>query len=254
VKIFLFLLLLPVSLMAEAKFIGRSDLSRFENEQLEFSLFFRNVPAAKARMRCENAGDHAWRITVQTATKFWADLLFSVRNRYETVIDQQSGRVLQTDKKIKQKNLTQEMLVQYDYPALLATTSSGTQWAIAESLQTLFSLLYQLRSMDLKLADSLHCILDIESQLWRVAGTVIAGENSPSDSGAQAIREVVLDFVPMDRIEPRKWKTDLLTNRFGRQGRFILRLGPPPENEPMWMQIGGGTNPVSLKLLSRKKG
>ncbi len=248
------LLLVPFLLTAEPKFIGNSDLNRFDREALTFSLSFRGVAAARARMRCETLPEHLWRIQVDTDTKFWADLVFPVSNRYITLIDQPSGRVVQIDKKIKQKNLKQEMAVFYDYSAGRAHASHGFDWEIGDELQTLFSLLYQLRGMDPAPTDSLGCLLEIESQLWVVTGKVEIGEPVEGSFSDQPVRRIVLDFVPQSPLKPRDWKTDLLTNRFGRQGQLILKMGPAPENLPLWMQIGGGTNPVSMKLLSRKKG
>jgi len=251
---YLLLLLCAIGYSAESKFIGGSDLDRFVDERLEFSLSFRNVPAAKALIWCQAPDDQHWLIRADVATKFWADLVFPVDNRYQTFIDQENGQVLQTTKKIKQKNLKQEFIALYDYRALQVHCSLEENWPIVDGLQTLFAMFYQLRGMDVALEDSLYCVLDIESQLWRVAGTVRPKEKNIGPNTRSPARDVVLEFHPLNELVPRKWKTDLLTNRFGRQGRLIVRLGPPPENLPLWLEIGGGTNPVSLKLLARKKG
>jgi hypothetical protein len=237
----------------KSKAVAHGDMGRFVGEQLDFSLQLRGVSAAKARMRCETVNAGSRQITADISTKFWADLIFPVHNVYQTVIDRQNGWVLETLKKIKQKNLSQEIRVVYDQPQLQAKSSMGDGWRIVPDHQTIFAMLYHLRGLDLCLSDSVFCVLDVESQLWRVSGTVYTGECVTGPFSRLAVRELALDFSPYENHVIRNWKTDLLTNRIARQGRLLIRLGPPPENLPLWIQLGSGKQTVTLKLVSVKR-
>ncbi len=254
-KKFLFLLLIAgvAGSGEKVRFIGHADLNRFIGEQLDFSLSLRGVSAAKARMLCDTLGIDRWLISADISTKFWADLVFPVHNIYQTFLDRRDGRTAETYKKIKQKNLGQEMHVVFDYKQKQATGYSDGSRTIRDSLQTLFAMLYHLRAMDLSLHDSVFCLLEIESQWWQVAGKVRQGEKTTGPFSRLEVRDVVLTFSPHGAVVARPWKTDLLTNRIARSGRLLIRLGPAPENLPIWIQIGEAKQTVTLKLNSCKK-
>lgn len=249
------LLVLSAALSApKEKLIGRGHLDRFVGERLDFSLALRGVSAAKAHLLCDTLGPGQWTVTADLSTKFWADLVFPVHNIYQTTIDRCSSRIVETCKKIRQKNLSQEMRIVFDADKKQAHGYPDGSRGISDSLQTLFAMLYQIRSMDLSLQDSVFCVLEIESQEWLVSGSVCDGESIPGPFAHLYVRDIILYFSPYRSVTPRSWKTDLLTNRIARSGRLLIRLGPPPENLPVWLQMGEGKQTVTLKLNSRKKG
>lgn len=221
---------------------------RFENEQLLFSMKFKGLSTAKSRMSLQSKGDFVkilW--TVHTRSIF--NLLFHIDNRYESLIDRQSGELLETMKKIDQKNIQQIFHIRYDWKNLQARTDDGLHWQVEKNCIDLLTMLYQIRAMDPGKTMNLDFLLDVESQLWQVKGTVKGRGKIDGPFSHLSARQIVLTFQPSGQLKKRSWKTDLLTNRIARPGgELVLWLGSPPEQLPLLIQFGAEGSVVQMKL------
>jgi hypothetical protein len=220
--------------------VDLTRLSAFIGEKLNYSMIYKGLPSARAELRLQRNGD-GFDITLTAHTRPLFDALFKIDNWY-TVTLSADGKMQSVAKQIVQKNIRQDMTIHYDWERLRASTPDH-EWPILPVCEHLLSMLYGVRLQNPQLGDSLSYILDVESQLWQIAGVVTQMTENPAE------RQIIFSFTPVLPIHRRAWRTDLLTHRLARtNSQLIVRLGPPPQNVPRFISFGGNENRVEMKL------
>ena len=236
----------PTNYSAPTSVNYQAIVDRFQGETLEFSLHYKGMSAATSHMWIETNKESA-KIIWTARTKSFAGLLFKIDNRYETLL-YSSGQLCQVSKVIRQKNIEDSWQMSYDWDALMVRTNQQYQWPILADCQNILSLLYDLRTRSFADGDSMAYVLDVESQLWRLEGSVRDAKVAGGNLGEQVI---VFSFQPALDIKKRRWKTDLLTNRLARRSSTLtVKLGPAPHRLPLWLQFGEKDERVEMRLLT----
>ncbi|MBN1482975.1 DUF3108 domain-containing protein [candidate division KSB1 bacterium] len=238
------LLLMCIYILISSTILSGFDLSRFQNERLEFDILYRGINAAYSEMWLES-GDSTTMINWMVKSRPLVDLLFRINNFYQTVIDP-NGVLLKSQKVIDQKNIQQQWIIDYNWQINQAISDQRHSWPIPQRCHNILAMLYDLRKTALARGDSVSYILDIESQLWQIRGIVNPLYNS---FGNLQAHEIVFTFSPARDIQTRAWKTDIVTNRLARpNSQLIIHLGPPPQQQPMLLQFGGDGGIVEMRL------
>lgn len=233
--------LLPLALRAEGaesvNIIASPDA--WIGERLSYVMYYKGLPTSRAFLSLKNQnGRYIAELTVRTRPMF--DSLFKINNFYRTVFDR--NVLYRVDKRIDQKNIRQELVIDYDQNALRAQADNGFSWPIQPHCTQLLAMLYELRARNPQPGEKLSFLLDVESQLWRI-------EAVTEQDGRKGERLFVFGFSAAAPLQPRPWRTDLLTNRIaGPQSRLLIRLGPPPQNLPLLISFGGPDGRVDMKL------
>ncbi|MBN1558816.1 DUF3108 domain-containing protein [candidate division KSB1 bacterium] len=219
-----------------------SDISMFRGERLEFDLFYKGVRTATARMWLE-AGDSRTTIVWSVESRPLVTLLFKIDNRYEAVLE--GGMLVQANKVIDQKNIQQQLTIDYDRESLQARANANHTWPILHDCHHILSMLYDLRTRSLTTGDSVHYVVDVEGQLWRLSGRV---ESNRDHTDNIAAHEIEFHFSPALQIRERPWKTDLLTNRLAREhATLFIQLGI--RQQPSLIRFGGDKTAVEMRLV-----
>jgi len=218
-----------------------SDLSNL-GEQLEYHLSYKGIKAATSKMWLETH-DSTTTIIWTVKSRPFVTLLFKIDNRYEAIIDK-NGRLLRANKTIDQKNIRQQWTIDYSRKISRATSNRNYNWPITADCRHILSMLYDLRERTLTPGESLHYILDVESQIWQLDGNVRPIHDQAGNFQAY---EIVFHFSPALDIKQRAWKTDLLTNRLARKdSQLTIRLGR--QRRPLLIRFGGDDGIVEMKL------
>jgi len=225
-------------------------MEKFVTETLNYSMQLHGLPAAHTQLSCE--GTAAISLSAAIHTNALTSLMFRIHNHYLTTIDGQ-GQPLEYRKQIDQRNLTQDLSIRYDHTRQSAATAEAKQWAITPGSLNLFALLYRLRCTNWQTGAKVAFDLDIESQAWR-AVCVSSRVDGRTIAGMAAEEMIDITFEAAGAVQPRPWKTDLLTNRITRSGRLLVLLGPAPDRLPLLLQFGEGANRVEMKLTRHKRG
>ncbi|MDZ7371732.1 MAG: DUF3108 domain-containing protein [candidate division KSB1 bacterium] len=235
------LALLPLAMYAEdaESFNGTVSLKTWIGERLSYVMYYKGLPTARAFLSLKHQnGRYIAELSVRTRPMF--DSLFKINNIYRTVFDREG--LYRVEKRIDQKNIRQELVIDYDQNALRAQTDNGISWPIQPHCTQLLAILYELRTSNPQPGEKLSFLLDVESQLWRIEA--VTEQNSRKGE-----RLFVFGFTAAAPPQPRPWRTDLLTNRLaGLQSRLLIRLGPPPQNLPLLISFGGPDGRVDMKL------
>ncbi|MBN1465719.1 DUF3108 domain-containing protein [candidate division KSB1 bacterium] len=222
--------------------LSAADLSLFRGEQLEFDMFYKGIKAATSRMQLQ-VDDAQTKITWHVESRPFITLLFKIDNRYEAILSD-DGMLLQVNKVIDQKNIQQQLTIDYDQKSLRATANVCSTWPITDDCNHVLSMFYDLRGRSLSAGDSIHYILDVEGQLWRLSGTVEAHRDRAGTL------DILFHFSPVMDIRDRLWKTDLLTNRLAHgQSTLFMQLGP--QQQPLLIRFGDEKTPVEMRLIKR---
>ncbi len=219
-------------------------LQQFQNERLQFDLFFKGVNSAASEMHLQ-VHDSTTKIVWTVRSRALVTLLFKIDNRYEIILDKR-GKLLQANKVIKQKNIQQRWTINYDWPTLRARCSAQYDWPILSDIQNLLFMLYDLRTKALSPGDTLSYLLDVESRLYRATGRMLQADDA---DGNFIGHKIVFNFSPASKNQRRAWKTDLLTNRIARRNsQLTIHLGPPPQRAPLLIGFGGKGGTVEMIL------
>jgi hypothetical protein len=222
------------------------ELVDLKNERLEFDFIYKGLNVVHSEMWLEfDESTTIFNWTV--ATKPVAQFLFRVNNYYQVTVDS-SGTLLQSTKKIDQKNIQQEWVVDYDWNFLQAQSNQNYAWPFVERCTHILSMLYDMRTRPFALGDTLTYLLDIESQIWNIKGVV----QSLQIDGNFDTHEIVFHFSPALDIVERVWKTDIVTNRIGRDNSTLtVQLGPAPERKPLLIRFGSDDAQIEMRLKSQ---
>lgn len=220
------------------------DLSQFHDEHLEFDIVYRGIHAASSAIWLESA-DSVTTIYWIVKSRPLVDLLFKINNSYQTVIDR-NGMLRKTEKIVDQKNIRQQWIINYNWREKQAISDQNYIWPVLDKSSNILAMLYDLRKKAFDPGDSLVYILDVESQLWQIAGQVQPVYDS---RGHFEAHEIVFNFSPAAEMHRRTWKTDIVTSRLARpNSQLIIRLGPPPQQQPKLLQFGGDGGVVEMRL------
>ncbi len=220
-------------------------------ETLKYNMKFNGMSTAQSILCAEMTVPPFLEINWDLRSKAIYKLLFYVDNHYYSKVDTNAWLPVTLTKEINQKNIKQSFETVYDREKLIAQTGNGLLWPIKNNCMDIFSMLYHLRTMDLSPGDSLIYILDIESHVWKLTGTIREGEKINGPFQELRIRQVDFSFTPGLPVKDRTWKTDLFTNRISQPGtKLTVCLGPPPEKLPVFLKFE--TNKTSVEMLLDK--
>ena len=245
------ILLLSVSDVLGQVPVGQSASANIEGT-FEFSMSYHGLPAARAEMSFLQKpidGAQTVEITATVRTKSLFKMLFHINNFYITLVNTITGLPVTYRKKIEQKNISQQLFIEYDRDSLIARSSLEKSWPITADCLDLFSMIYRIRADNYSPGQRVEWSVDIEGQLWRVTGQVVTAEPVDGPFADLPVRYIELFFSMLNDVKPRLWKTDLLTNRIAKEGSTLkIYLGPLPQSYPLKLQFGEGTSSVEMKL------
>ncbi len=212
----------------------------FVNETLNYSVKFNGLATAHSSLTCEQSDSSTieiqWKLKSKRAFRF----IFYVDNIYTSRINLNTWQTLSFTKDVKQKNIKQTVTTRYNRNETIAYTDNALQWPAPASSMDILSLLYHLRLQDLNAGDSLNYIIDLESHIWNITGTVADHDN---------LKTVNLEFSPSMPIVERAWKTDLMTNRISKAlTKLTIQFGPDPQNVPNKIKFENDQSTVEMDL------
>ncbi len=216
------------------------DTLPFIDETLNYSVKFNGLATAHSSLTCEQSDSNdiqfQWKLKSKKAFRF----VFYVDNIYTSRVNTQTWQTLSFTKDIKQKNIKQKVTTLYKRDENIAYTDNDLQWPAPEKSMDILSLLYHLRLQDLNAGDSLNYIIDLESHIWNITGTVADQDN---------VKTVNLEFSPSMPIVERAWKTDLMTNRISKAlTKLTIQFGPAPLNVPNKIKFENDQSTVEMDL------
>jgi len=212
------------------------------------------LPSAQAeftllRMHDSTSFANTLKFVAKVKTTGISDAIFKIRNRYETLIDELSGLPLTSKKEIVQPNLKQTLAIQFDQQRKLASSSNGNSWTIPANCYDLFSMLYALRRSQPKGEDSIRFNIDVESQTWLLLGRAESSGEIRTKMGRIRATHYKFSFHSSHSSRAREWKTDLLTNRIGKQGALLeIWLGDDSKHLPLKLRFGSGISAVEMNI------
>jgi hypothetical protein len=162
-------------------------------------------------------GRTVYRVVARAKTNPFFSAFYSLDNRYETLIDTETGLPLRYTKTIAQKTLSQQMMVTYDQVNGKGTYDGGRfSPALTRTIQSpthnFFSMIYALRGLTLSEGDTKQLNLDVETEPW-VADIVVLGPDAIEAAGKQRDAwKIDIRFRPLET-EVRRRHTDILTRR-----------------------------------------
>lgn len=217
------------------------------SECLSYRLVYNGISGADAEI-CTGHINKTVHLHWSVITGPVFSFLFPVENEYDAYFENRTGQLIANHKNIKQRNIRQQLTIEYDFEKNLAITNEGAQWSILQNTTNLMGMLYDLRKRNPQPGDSLFYILDVETQLWQLVGTVFADTKSLQQQSI-ANRQIQFCFIPLDSIQPRPWKTDLFTNNIaGYRAELQIILGPNPQNKPFYIRFSNGKKRVEMYL------
>lgn len=159
----------------------------------------------------------AYRIVAVSKTTSFFSQFYSLENRYETLVDFETGLPIQYHKYITQKTIKQELITQYDHIKNIAHYEGGKfqeafDIPVQQNTHNFFSMIYSLRRESLQVGQIYRMNLDVETEPWKVEAKVVQKEKIEAvDQEWDAFR-VEFKFIPTQEEVKRK-KTDILTRR-----------------------------------------
>ena len=251
-----------VALLAILNFMVVGDLAFAQDsgpfeERLTYNMNYLGLSSAQAEfllMQSDSITDSPTiRFIAKVQTRGISDTIFRICNRYESLIDAKSGLPLIVRKEIDQPNIRHSLEIRFNQTVGLATSSQGDSWSISPNCYDLFSMLCALRRMNFEDGDSLEFVLDVESQLWQISGHVEKYKTLKTKLGKLPATYFNFKFHSSAPPRRRKWKTDLLTNRIGKEGAPLeIWLGNDPERIPLKLRFGEGFLAVEMNILCHK--
>jgi hypothetical protein len=202
------------------------SLDQFQGERLHYQMEYLNLRVATLDFYVapDNERNHPqfFHLNITAKSTGAATWLFSVNNRYEIDLEQQTLLPVKIHKTIRQKNVAYQRTITFDHLQRQAACDDSLNWPIPEPCYDYFSMLYFLRTQPLILDDTLRFYLDSEYRLSNVE-VVVLKEPKPVSVPAGRFEAIALQlkFIPGIRTS-RPWKTDLLTNRLTAPGSELL--------------------------------
>ncbi len=204
--------------------------SNFIGEQLIFKMEYLNLSVATLNFQIINTTQKCYHLKVIAKSSRSMSLLFSLDNVYETFFDETTFLPSNSVKKIHQKNIQHELNIYFDQQQNKASVGDLVTWFIPADCYDYFSMLYFLRSRQLKPGDSISFHLDSEFLISKVDAKVLYDHDVIQiPAGKFQSIKLYMKFSAVTR-EPRPWKTDLLTNRLAAPGSEIIIWFSDDEN------------------------
>ena len=229
--------------------------SPFNQEELFYKLKYKKWISANAHFYTTMQKPILDKVNLEilVSTAPLADLLFHINNRYNLTVIKKTWLPLVYSKTIDQKNIQQSFSIKYDHQNNHATTTMKESWTIPDHCFNIFSFFYYLRTLNSNPGDSIKVKMDIESQIWTLIGEATEIKTIDTPWGKKNILEYNFIFTPFSEIKPRKWKTDLFTNRVAAPGSFLkIQIGESATKLPYLIEFGHIKNRIQMILTNRK--
>jgi hypothetical protein len=201
--------------------IETSVNSNFIGERLIFKMEYLNLSVATLKFQIDSPSKN-YHLKVHAKATLTARLLFKLDNVYETYFDGNSFLPFKAVKKIQQKNIQRELIINYYHQQQnKASVGDSVTWFIPGDCYDYFSMLYFLRNQELKPGDSISFHLDSEFLISKVEAKVLSDQEVIQvPAGKFKSITLKLKFTAINN-KSRPWKTDLLTNRLASPGSEI---------------------------------
>jgi len=226
----------------------------FVGERLEFRMEYAHMSVAtlKFDMRDDSSCYHL-RVAAKSTAK--ASLLFPLDNVYDAMLAKQTLLPLRVEKRIRQKNIKNDAVIQYRHETGEASLEDAAHWPIPADCYHYFSMIYFLRTAAWSQLDGLRLHLDAE---YVISAVDVALQPEPETitvpAGKFSVRRLVLIFTPISN-KARPWKTDLLTNRLAKPGSVVTFWFSDDEARlPVKIAYGNSTVNTVIVLTSYSRG
>lgn len=226
VQLIIWLSLVAPGLWSQPQGQNSIALDQFLGERLRYKMEYLNLTVATLDFylapEMEFGNSTFFHLEISAKSGGAATWLFSVNNRYEIDIEQQTLLPARVHKIIRQKNVAYHRTITFDHRQHQAACNDSLTWPIPENCYDYFSMLYFLRTQPLAPADTLRFYLDSEYRLSNVEVIVLKERKSISvPAGRFEAIPLSIKFMAGARTS-RPWKTDLLTNRLTAPGSELL--------------------------------
>lgn len=246
-------MLFAASVLLTSIALSKPQESNPFNERLVYKMSYMGLSSARAEFLLAENSDSAKPVIIFVAkveTRGISDAIFRIRNRYESHMDKKTGLPILAKKEIDQPNVKHSLEIVYDQTECLAKSNKAASWPIPPNCYDLFSMLYALRTVSFEDGDSVRFIIDAESQIWGMLGRVSNVRFLKTNLGRLSAKHFKFSFHTPVSVEPRKWKTDLLTNRIGKEGGLLeIWLSNDTDKLPLKMRFGKGFSAVEMTLI-----
>ena len=216
------LILIVFNFPALAQSVKKLNNPDFLGEQLNYQMEYLNLNVASLIFFISDTNQvnnrPTYHLTVTAKSTRTAGLLFKIDNIYHTYFNAVNFLPVKSIKKINQKNVQYDLIINFDFQKFRASIGDSISWSLPDSCFDYFSMLYFIRSQPLIAGDTLRFYLDSEYLISKVQAVVLSdSEVLKVPCGKFKTIKVQTKFQPVDKKE-RPWKTDIITNRLAKPG------------------------------------
>jgi len=228
---------------------------KFIGELLVFKMKYLNLSVATLNFENIDTTQKYYNLKVYARSTQSASLLFKLDNVYETYFDTSNFLPTKAVKKIRQKNIQHELIINYHHQQNIAFINDSVKWSIPGDCFDYFSMLYFLRTRELNPGDTIHFHLDSEYLISKVKAVVLPDQEVIRvPAGEFNSIKAKLKITALTH-EPRPWKTDLLTNRLAAPGsELLIWFSDDPYRLPLKISYQRSTIKTEIVLKSFERG
>ncbi len=194
----------------------------------------------QARDSTTAAGVNLRVVRLYSKTARLAGALFSVENRYTVVYDPAERRLLSITKSIRQSNVSHRVVIQYSGQHATLHNATTRRWDTSGPVLDIVSLLDVL--LRFHPTDTTFTVaLDQEAAPMKAWVRIYSGAKG----------RFATAIVRNAGKKSRHWKTDLLTNRFSKEGARLELRFRPGQTVPYLLRYSLGPAMATAKLITK---
>ena len=146
-------------------------------EQLAFSMKYLNMKVASLEFfvsdSFKNLSKPQYQLSVKANSTPFATKLFKINNNYFTLFNTKTFLPVKSIKKIDQKNIQHNAVLDFDHQDYQATFNDSISWSLPAPCYDYFSMLYFLRAQPWDKIDTLKFFLDSEYLISEVEAVLL---------------------------------------------------------------------------------
>ena len=228
-------------------------------ERLNFSMKYLNMKVANLAFFVADSNTNnstmLYQLSVQTNSTPLATKLFKINNSYLTLFNTKTFLPVKSIKKIDQKNIQHNVVLDFDHQDHQATFNDSISWSLPSPCFDYFSMLYFLRAQPWEENDTLRFFLDSEYLISEVEA-VLQPENEILNvpCGKFSTLKIQLSFQSTTK-EERPWKTDIITNRLAKPGsKLNIWFSDDEHRLPLKISYYQSLIKTTIELISFSRG
>jgi hypothetical protein len=140
-------------------------------------------------------------------------LLFTINNRYSTIVESSTGFPLFYEKHITQSNFEENISFRYDQKNLLIFNSGGETLSLSSPTHNIFSALYFMMNHRFQPKETLSLPVYAAGHMWEVTAKALRTERLATPFGTHPTVLVEIEAHSASPLQRQKKNTDVLTHR-----------------------------------------